>query len=122
MARKDSLDARADEILRILDETPETPATRAAAALAQARDAGDGALRQQHVQEAQAYLAQINPRDGRTVQRLQAQVLALQGRGGDTRIALSPRARSWCRCQCSHRICAANSPTRRATSVSIRAA
>ena len=88
MARKDSIDARAEEILRLLDETPETPATRAAAALNLARDAGDGGLRQQYLQEAQSHIAQIDPRrDGSTVQRLQAQVLALQGHRGDTRVA-----------------------------------
>jgi hypothetical protein len=82
------IDARAEEILRILDETPDTPATRAAAALNLARDAGDGGLRQQYLQEAQSLIAQIDPRrEGRTVQRLQAQVLALQGRGGDSSIA-----------------------------------
>lgn len=45
-------------------------------------------MRQQYLQEAQSHIAQIDPRrDGRTVQRLQAQVLALQGRRGDTAIA-----------------------------------
>ena len=53
-----------------------------------ARDAGGGGLRGQYVAEAQRTIAKLNPaRDGRTIQRLQAEVLALQGRGGDTKMA-----------------------------------
>ncbi len=87
MARKKTIDELANEILRDFD-AGDTPANRARAALQQARDAGDGGLRQEHLQQAQRHIASIDPaRNHKTVQKLQAEVLALQGRGGDRHIA-----------------------------------
>ncbi len=69
MAKKKSIDDLADEILRDFD-------------------AGDTPARRAHLAEAQRQIAALDPtRDAQTVQRLQAQALALQGRGGDTEIA-----------------------------------
>jgi hypothetical protein len=87
MAKKQSIDELATEILQDF-EAGDTPARRAQAALDQARDAGESGLRLQHLREAQHQIAAIDPaRDPRAIQRLQARVLALQGRGGDTEIA-----------------------------------
>lgn len=87
MAKKKSIDELAEEIIRDFD-AGDTPEHRAQTALQQARDAGDGAIRQQHVQEALRHLAHIDPRQNpKLMQRLHAEVLALQGRRGDTRIA-----------------------------------
>ncbi len=87
MAKKKTIDELANEILRDFD-AGDTPAARASAALQQARDAGDGGLRQDHIQQAQRHIAAIDPaRNHKTVQKLQAEVLALQGRGGDRHIA-----------------------------------
>ena len=63
-------------------------AVAAMMALKQARDAGGGAVRGQHLHHAQQHIAALDPaRHGTLVQHLNARVLALQGRGGDTRIA-----------------------------------
>ncbi len=86
--KKKSIEAQAEEIMRILDATPDSPATQAQAALNQARDAGDGGMRQEYLRAAQQHIAAIDPRrEPKALQRLQAQMLALQGRGGDTEIA-----------------------------------
>jgi hypothetical protein len=83
----------AEDIARSLDDppAPHDPGNAGAAArawLSQARDAGGGDLRQQHLQRAQREIARLDPaHHGALVQYLQAQVLALQGRGGDTKIA-----------------------------------
>jgi hypothetical protein len=88
MAKKDGIDAKAEEILRILETSPDSPATQARQAIQQAIDAGGGGLRQEYLKDAQRHIARIDPRqEPGTVQRLQAEVLALQGRGGDTKIA-----------------------------------
>ena len=47
--KKKSIEAQAEEIMRILDATPDSPATQAQAALNQARDAGDGGMRQEYL-------------------------------------------------------------------------
>ena len=57
-------------------------------ALKQARDAGGGGVRMNHLARAQAHIAKLDPARHRTlVQHLHANVLALKGRGGDTKIA-----------------------------------
>jgi hypothetical protein len=88
-AGADSDASRLAYILEVLERPDPDAAVRAAGmALARARDAGSGGLRQQHLAEAQAHIARIDPRrQGRAVQQLQGQVLALQGRRGDTRLA-----------------------------------
>jgi hypothetical protein len=56
--------------------------------LQRARDAGSGTLRAQHVEHAQREIAKLNPaRHGRLINQLQSEVLALQGRRGDTEVA-----------------------------------
>jgi len=56
-------------------------------AIKQAFDAGSGGLRQNYLVQAQRNIAALDPsRHGTLVRHLQARVLALQGRGGDTRI------------------------------------
>jgi hypothetical protein len=81
--------ARAEAIAKMLDENPKTrPGDNAAALLQAAYDAGSGGLRSHYLARAQREIARLDPqRHGATIQRLQAQVLALQGRGGDTQIA-----------------------------------
>jgi hypothetical protein len=88
-ASADSDASRLAYILEVLERPDPDAAVRAAGmALARARDAGSGGLRQQHLAEAQAHIARLDPRrQGRAVQQLQGQVLALQGRRGDTRLA-----------------------------------
>jgi hypothetical protein len=81
--------ALAEEIANMLDrEAKARPGDNAAALLQAARDAGGGDLRMHYLARAQREIAKLNPtRHGPLIQRLQAQALALQGRGGDTRIA-----------------------------------
>ena len=63
-------------------------AVRAMMALKQARDAGGGAVRRHHVTEAQRHIAGLDPaRHGALMRHLQACVVAMGGRGGDTHIA-----------------------------------
>jgi hypothetical protein len=58
------------------------------AAIGRARISGGGGLRQQRLAAAQQHIARLNPIRHRTlVQQLQGHVLALQGRGSDTKIA-----------------------------------
>ena len=87
MAKK-GIDAEIDKVLRIMEANPDTPADVAANLLNQARISGDGPLRQKYLRKAQKVIARIDPHaDPEKLQELQAQVLALQGRGGDTEIA-----------------------------------
>lgn len=87
MAKK-GIDAEIDKVLRIMEANPETPADVAADLLNQARISGDGSLRQKYLRKAQKLIAEIDPHEEpEKLQGLQAQVLALQGRGGDTEIA-----------------------------------
>ncbi len=88
MARK-RFDDEVAKILAILDGPDPKAAQRSAeAALHMAMGAGSGPLRQQHLVQAQEFIAQMDPhREGEAIQELQGHVLALQGRGGDTRIA-----------------------------------
>jgi murein DD-endopeptidase MepM/ murein hydrolase activator NlpD len=59
----------------------------AISALQRARDAGGGALRQAYLQHAQHHIACLDPaRHAGLIQQLQASVLALQGRGRNTKI------------------------------------
>jgi hypothetical protein len=87
--RPGSIDAVAAEILDILDRPDSKAPVRAAAqCIAQARDAGECGLRYEQLKQAQRHMQRIDPRKhGRELQQLQGQVLALQGRGGDRRIA-----------------------------------
>ncbi len=87
--RPGSIDAVAAEILDILDRPDPKAAVRdAAQAVAQARDAGNGGLRQEYLRQAQQHMRRIDPhKHGRELQQLQGHVLALQGRGGDRRMA-----------------------------------
>jgi len=56
--------------------------------LQRARDAGGGPLRMQYLRHAQRAIAKLDPtRYAQTIGRLQGEVLALQGRGGDTEVA-----------------------------------
>ncbi len=56
--------------------------------LQRAKDAGDGALRQQYLNDTQKEIAKLDQtRQGRLINQLQGEVLALQGRGGDTKVA-----------------------------------
>ncbi|TAL00750.1 MAG: hypothetical protein EPO08_12630 [Rhodospirillaceae bacterium] len=56
--------------------------------LKRARDAGGGNLRGHHLVQAQRHIAGLDPmRHGTLMQHLQAHVVAMGGRGGDTRIA-----------------------------------
>ncbi len=82
------IDAEIDKVLRIMEANPETSADIAANLLNHARISGDGPLRQKFLRKAQKLIAQIDPHaESEKLQELQAQVLALQGRGGDTEIA-----------------------------------
>ncbi|TAK97938.1 MAG: hypothetical protein EPO08_20425 [Rhodospirillaceae bacterium] len=79
----------AEEIARSLP----SGGTRGAAAdavvlLQRARDAGGGSLRFHFLSRAQQVIARLDPaRQQGLIRRLQGEVLALQGRGGDTKIA-----------------------------------
>ena len=87
MAKK-GIDAEIDKVLRIMEANPDGPTEVAANLLNQARISGDGPLRQKYLRKAQKVIAQIDPHaDPEKLQELQAEVLALQGRGGDTEIA-----------------------------------
>jgi hypothetical protein len=77
----------AEEIAQYLDHSLPRPAAEAASALRQARAAGNGELRQDHLTQAQCAIARLDPvQDGKLTQRLQADVLALRGRGGNNRV------------------------------------
>ncbi len=92
---RQNTDSLATEILDLLDqEEPAGPPStgnalqNARLAISRARDAGGGAVRQAYLDEAQKHIARIDPVRARTaLQSLQGQVLALQGRGQDTRVA-----------------------------------
>jgi hypothetical protein len=81
----------AEEIANSLTDTPSGgrgPTADAQILLQQAANAGDGPLRQEYLQLAQREIAKLDPgRHRTTIQRLQSQILALQGRRGDTRVA-----------------------------------
>ena len=71
-----------------MDANPDGPAEMAGNLLNQARISGNGPLRQKYLRKAQQVIAQIDPHaNPEALQELQAQVLALQGRGGDTEVA-----------------------------------
>jgi len=64
------------------------PARAAMTALLYARHAGGGAVRQKHLAEAQTQITHIDPRKHADLLRhLQAHIVAMSGRGGDTEIA-----------------------------------
>jgi hypothetical protein len=64
------------------------PAGEVLSALRQAQLAKAAASRRAHLTQAQRHMAAIDPaRHGTLIQHLQAQALALQGRGGDTALA-----------------------------------
>ena len=81
----------ADEIARLLDSDEDTtrhPDMAARSLLQRARDAGNSPLRFQHLEQAQREIAKLAPaRHSRLISQLQAEVLALQGRRGDTKVA-----------------------------------
>jgi hypothetical protein len=81
----------AEKLAARLTETPSGghgPAADARILLQHAASAGEGPVRQQYLAQAQREIAKLNPARHRTViHQLQSQVLAVQGRGGDTRIA-----------------------------------
>src|SRR5690349_2628469 len=81
----------AEQIAKTLTNTPsggQGPAADAHIMLQRARDAGDGPMRADCLVEAQRFIAKLDPvRQRGTIQRLQAGVLALQGRGGDSKVA-----------------------------------
>lgn len=77
------------EVMAILDR-PDPHANRrsAEAALNMALASGDGPLRRKYLAKAQKFIARMDPqREAEEIQELQGHMLALQGRGGDTRIA-----------------------------------
>jgi hypothetical protein len=64
------------------------PATAAMNALMRARQAGGGAVRQKYLADAQNHISSIDPsRHADLLQHLQAHVVAMGGRGGDTELA-----------------------------------
>jgi hypothetical protein len=81
----------AERLAAHIDNSPSGgrgPAADAAVLLRRARDARDGSVRAQCLAHVQRCIAKLDPARNRpTIQRLQAEVLALQGRGGDTRVA-----------------------------------
>lgn len=81
----------AGDIVTLLNSEPDRvrhPDMKIRSLLQQAKDAGDGPLRMQYLGEAQKHIAKLDrARHGGLVSRLQGQVLALQGRGGDCRVA-----------------------------------
>ncbi|TAK99075.1 MAG: hypothetical protein EPO08_17385 [Rhodospirillaceae bacterium] len=79
----------AEEIARSLPSGGRKGAAADAKALLQrARDAGGGSLRFHFLSRAQQAIAKLDPaRQQGLIQRLQGEILALQGRGGDTKIA-----------------------------------
>jgi hypothetical protein len=91
MRKRKSDHELAEEIANRLTNTPSGgrgPAADAQILLQHAANAGGGGLRQRYLAEAQREIAKLDPSRHRgTIQRLQSQALALQGRGGDTRIA-----------------------------------
>ena len=55
--------------------------------LRRARDVGGGPLRMKYLEQAQRQIAKLDPaRYARVISQLQSEVLALQGRGGDTKV------------------------------------
>jgi hypothetical protein len=91
MKRRLSDHELAEQIAKTLTDSPsggQGPAADARVLLQRARDAGMGGVRTQCLAEAQRCIARLDPmRHRATIQRLQADVLALQGRGGDSRVA-----------------------------------
>jgi hypothetical protein len=80
--------ARSLEIPPELADGAGDTALAAMQALKHAVDAGSGGLRQNYLVQAQRNIAALDPaRYGTLVRHLQARVPALQGRGGDTRLA-----------------------------------
>ncbi len=77
------------EVMAILDRPdPRANGRSAEAALNMALASGGGPLRQKYLAKAQKFIARMDPeREAEEIQELQGHVLALQGRGGDTRIA-----------------------------------
>ena len=84
--------AIAEDIARSLEsheeETARDPGADVRALLQRAKDAGGGDLRAHYLIQAQRALARLNPmRHQAVIQGLQGHILALQGRGGDTKVA-----------------------------------
>jgi len=80
--------ARLLEIPRQVAESGGERALTAMIAIKHAIDAGSGGLRMNYLADAQKHIARIDPaRHGRLIQHLQANVVALGGRGGDREIA-----------------------------------
>jgi len=81
----------ANDIVALLDSDDDKqrhPDMSIRSLLQKARDAGDGALRGQYLLEAQKEIAKLDPgRHAKLISQLQGEVMALQGRGGDTRLA-----------------------------------
>jgi len=81
----------ADDIVAKLNSEEDKaahPAMEINSLLQQARDAGGGALRMQYLETAQRQIAKLDPsRHGRLIAQLQGELLALQGRRGDTKVA-----------------------------------
>jgi len=81
----------ADDIVAKLNSEEDNaahPAMEINSLLQQARDAGGGALRMQYLETAQREIAKLDPsRHGRLIAQLQGELLALQGRRGDTKVA-----------------------------------
>jgi hypothetical protein len=91
MRKRKSDHELAEEIANRLTNTPSGgrgPAADAQILLQYAANAGGGGLRQQYLEQAQRELSKLDPaRYRNTIQHLQSQIMALQGRHGDTRVA-----------------------------------
>lgn len=91
MRKRKSDHELAEEIANRLANTPSGgrgPAADAQILLQHATNTGGGGLRQQYLEQAQHELAKLDPARYRsTIQRLQSQIMALQGRHGDTKVA-----------------------------------
>jgi hypothetical protein len=91
MRKRKSDHELAEEIANRLANTPSGgrgPAADAQILLQYAANAGGGGLRQQYLEQAQRELSKLDSaRYRNTIQRLQSQIMALQGRHGDTKVA-----------------------------------
>jgi hypothetical protein len=91
MKKRRSDQKLADDIVSLLNSEQDTarhPDMKIKSLLQQARDAGDGPLRLQYLQQARKEIAKLDQARNRArINQLHGEVLALQGRGGDTRIA-----------------------------------
>jgi len=81
----------ADDIVALLNSEEDKhrhPAMTIKSLLQRAKDAGDGALRMQYLEAVQKEIAKLDQaQHGRLINQLQGEILALQGRDGDTQIA-----------------------------------